>query len=406
MVLPRYMVPWALTLAWAAIAQAQDVEPPQDTVGASLRLYGFVQADFGYDFRQNNPLWFDVNRPTQLPSFPGEFGKDGRFFAGVRQTRFGVEGHVPAAGSDLHTQFEFDLFGVGADAGQTAMRIRLAYGQWRDFGAGQLNSPFMDGDVFPNTLDYWGPNGMALFRNVQVFYQPIQGDSRLTIALERPGASGDAGIYADRVAIDSVQLRFPLPDLSAEYRWGRPWGYIEGAAIIRYVKLDDLREDQFDLDDHVIGWGLSLSSNVHTTSRDVLRMQVVYGAGVQNYMNDAPQDIAGKNNFSDPVQPIVPRALPLLGLTAFYDRYWSDRWSTTFGYSSMTIDNTDGQEPSAFHRGQYALVNLAHYPVPEMMVGAEFQWARRQNSSDGFRADDYRVQVSFRYSYSKDLFSK
>jgi hypothetical protein len=33
----------------------------------------------------------------------------------------------------------------------------------------------MDIDVFPNTLEYWGPNGMAFFRNVQLRYMPDPG---------------------------------------------------------------------------------------------------------------------------------------------------------------------------------------------------------------------------------------
>jgi hypothetical protein len=38
---------------------------------------------------------------------------------------------------------------------------------------------------------------MIFFRNVQVFWQPIdRNNKRFTLALERPGASGDAGIYA------------------------------------------------------------------------------------------------------------------------------------------------------------------------------------------------------------------
>ena len=53
----------------------------------------------------------------------------------------------------------------------------------------------MDIDVFPNTVEYWGPAGMVFFRNVQFRYMPIQGDTRLTFALERPGASSDQGIY-------------------------------------------------------------------------------------------------------------------------------------------------------------------------------------------------------------------
>ena len=34
------------------------------------------------------------------------------------------------------------------------------------------------------------------------------------LALERPGASGDQGIYADRVELQGITARFPLPDFS------------------------------------------------------------------------------------------------------------------------------------------------------------------------------------------------
>ena len=63
--------------------------------------------------------------------------------------------------------FEFELFGTGVDEGQTTFRLRHAYGELGGFGAGQTWSPFMDPDVFPNSLEYWGPTGMVFFRNVQ-----------------------------------------------------------------------------------------------------------------------------------------------------------------------------------------------------------------------------------------------
>ncbi len=43
----------------------------------------------------------------------------------------------------------------------------------------------MDIDVFPNSIEYWGPPGMAFYRNVQVRWMPLQGDSRVTVAIER-----------------------------------------------------------------------------------------------------------------------------------------------------------------------------------------------------------------------------
>jgi hypothetical protein len=48
----------------AARAQAtKDTTPKFD-------IYGFGQGDFVVDFKRNNPQWFDVNRPSKLPSNP------------------------------------------------------------------------------------------------------------------------------------------------------------------------------------------------------------------------------------------------------------------------------------------------------------------------------------------------
>ena len=83
---------------------------------------------------------------------------------------------TPTAAGELKTTFEFELFGTGVDEGQTTFRLRHAYGELGAFGAGQTWSPFMDPDVFPNSLEYWGPTGMVFFRNVQVRWMPVQGE--------------------------------------------------------------------------------------------------------------------------------------------------------------------------------------------------------------------------------------
>src|SRR5262249_21442755 len=157
-------------------------------------------------------------------------------------------------------QFEFDMFGVGIDAGQTTIRLRHAYGQYGHLGAGQTNSQFMDIDVFPNVLDYWGPNGMLFFRNVQVYYRLMDDDhNQLTVALERPGASGDGGQFADRIQLQNIEGRFPWPDLTAGYRYGGKWGHAKFAAIVRDIHWEQIPPDTFDLSGHATGWGTSLS---------------------------------------------------------------------------------------------------------------------------------------------------
>src|SRR5262249_30123581 len=139
----------ACLIAADAGAQLQQAKlAKKDTT--SLEIFGFAQADAIFDFKQNNPDWFDVNRPTKLPAVPNEFGGDNHMWFSARQTRFGVKASMPAGNGELKTFFDFDMFGVGIDAGQTTIRLRHAYGQWGMFGAGQVETPFMDVDVFPN----------------------------------------------------------------------------------------------------------------------------------------------------------------------------------------------------------------------------------------------------------------
>jgi hypothetical protein len=87
-----------------------------------LEVYGFAQLDAGFDFRQVDPDWFDVVRPTKLPSQKGEFGADGNTYFSVRQSRFGAKSEVPTELGTLKATFEFELFGTGAQAGQTIFR--------------------------------------------------------------------------------------------------------------------------------------------------------------------------------------------------------------------------------------------------------------------------------------------
>ncbi len=386
-----------MTLQGVADSKSQDSEPRLD-------IYGFAMLDMGYDFGQNDPNYFDTMRPTRLPAFTNEFGQNGRLFDGVRQSRFGVKGYLPTKLGVLKTIFEYELFGVGAQAGQTTFRLRHAWGELGQFGAGQTWSVFMDPDVFPNSLEYWGPNGMVFFRNVQFRWSPInKGNKQLMFALERPGASADLGQVQDRIELSGVQARFPAPDVTGHVRVGGDRTYLQLAGIFRYIAWDDLKAGPaLDLSGDTFGWGVNVSSNVGVGKKDTVKMSVVYGDGVENYMNDAPVDIAPVTRLN-PRTPIDGSPLPVLGVVAFYDRYWSDRWSSSVGYSLVNIQNVPLQNASDFHRGQYGLANLLFYPVKNAMMGGEFQWGRRSNFLDGFVFNDYRVQFSFKYNFNYTL---
>src|SRR5262249_6111163 len=198
-----------------------------------------------------------------------------------RPARFGSRLTIPTNAGVVNGIFDWDLFGGGGAPGRTTFNLVRAYASLGQFGAGQYDSPFMDIDVFPNSLEYWGPAAIVFFRNIQFRWMPIRGDSRVTVALERPGASGDRGDLDDHLDLTNIVGRFPWPDLSAQGRLGRSWGYVQLAGILRGIYWDDLVErDTFDFSGRALGWGLSLSSNVKTTKTDKLKLQILYGEAI------------------------------------------------------------------------------------------------------------------------------
>ena len=377
--------------------------------GRSFEIYGFAQADFIQDFDGRlDPDWDDAFRPSKI-GIDEQFGSDGQSSISVKQSRFGVKGTMPTGegNSPLTFKFEFDLFGTGVDAGQTTFRLRHAYGEWGSLLAGQTNSLFMDGDVFPNTIDYWGPAGMVFYRNVQIRWTPFKTDnSHFAIAIERPGNDIDSGNLRLIEGFEDLQVQNDetLPDLTAQYRYGGDWGHLQVAGVLRKVGFE-VRQSSADRwsSGSETGWGINVGSTINTIGNDKILLQVVYGEGIASYMNDGGMDLAPTASFDeDAVTDVEAEAIPLTGIVAYYDHYWSPKWSSSIGYSYTEVDNTNFQSADTFNKGEYASVNLLHYPGENLMLGGEFLYGRRTNN-DGTDGDDMRFQFTVKYNFGTKL---
>jgi hypothetical protein len=359
----------------------------------------------GYNFKQIDQNWYDAMRITRLPKYKDQFAPNGTFFFGVRQTRFGVAGYTPTKMGDLKVVYEFDMFGVGADEGQTTMRLRYAYGQLGKFLVGQATSPFMDDDIWPNTVEYWGPTGMVFYRNVQVRYMPIKKDDKeLFFALERPGSGADKGTI-EAPELDSVKAQLSAPDISAHFKKRGKWGSVQLAGIFRPIKWKDTRQvtNGIDYSGSVTGWGANLSAVINLGKSTVFRGSYVYGEGIENYMQDAPNDV-GTILTGNTAKPIDGKALPITGIFGWIDHNWNSTWWTSFGYSSTSIDNTEtARGTTSYKNGQYASVTVGATPFTNTMAAIEFQWGHREGE-DGFKSDDTKVQISFKYNFSETFF--
>jgi len=389
------------------LAVVASSEATPDTLAPlSANIYGFVMADMIYDFNRVDPNWDDTLRVSTIPTQSGTYGQDGDFIFGVRQSRLGIKGNY---GDDITYILEAELFGVGGDEGQTTPRLRHAWATYKNLGMGQYWSNFMDIDIFPNTIDYWGPTGMVFYRNQQARYTFPMGEDELSMSVEDPSTALTVGRFRetnacdlpnpppdcesiDSSASDLFQSYNDLPDFTVRYRNNGDFGHYQVAGMLRklgYERLDTGRKDD------ELGWGINASTGFNTSDRNLLKLQVVYGEGIGNYMNDGGLDIAPS---SEDINNASAEAVPLLGISAYYDHYWNDQWSTTVGWSMNDLDTSDGQDGSEFAKGQIAQINLLHYPRDNVLMGTELSWGEREDV-DGATGEDLRIQFSLKVNF-------
>jgi hypothetical protein len=396
-------------------APSSKAEPPEQP-GVSkpgFEIYGAAMLDYVQDFNRVDPNWDATLRPSRIPTTPGEFGGDGQSVLSVRQTKFGVTAEHEIAGKPLIVKFEFDLFGTGDNEGQTTFHLQKAYGSWGPILGGQTDTVWMDGSIFPDVIDYWGPPGMVYLRNPQIRLTYKTGPHEFAGAIEQPSNDVDPGqLRLIDPALAGVQGVEHIPDFTGHYRYEAGWGHIQIGAILRQVSFETVGTKGDEPKGSKLGWGVDVTSNLKVTKANVLHLGVVYGEGIASYMNDGGTDLAPGGSPilpGPPISPAPPAVLPhaetepLLGVVAYLDHAWNSQFSSSLGYSITQVNNSTLQEPGAFHSGQYASGNLLWRPDTHLLFGIEYLWGQRQDH-DQKSGNDNRLQISAKYSFSSKDF--
>lgn len=359
----------------------------------SYDFYGFVQLDAIYDFNRMVPAWKDSLRPSKICSGEVGCGSDGETIFSVRQTRFGVSTVTQSDIGEIKGKLEFELYGVGSDEGKTTPRLRHAYFEVGSFLAGQTWSTFMDIDVFPNTIEYWGPPGMVFWRNIQLRWTPIRDkNSSFSIALEQPSSAIDQGKGSPIDPSLGFSGKTELPDLTAHWRTSGDWGHAQVGGILREVSIETSTTAGGEPSASETGYGINLSGSLKTGAKGTVKAQLAYGDAIASYFNDGGIDVASSGTGTG------PDILSILGWLLFYDHSWDVKWSSSIGWGGVDQDNSAGQNGDAFTGSQYGLVNLLHYPVKEIMLGGELQYGEYEHK-DGKTLDDTRMQFSAKYMF-------
>ena len=367
----------------------------KDASKARIEISGKVQLDLIYDFNRVDPNWKTTLRPSTIPvNCPGDpgCGKDGETIFSVRQSAIAFKGFIPTSVGELKTEISLDLFNVGG--ANTAFRLLNAWAELGAFGAGQYYTLFMNINTFPNTIDYWGPAGMTFIRNPQLRWTMLSREgTKVQFSLEAPNAAVDTGkvTAVDQALGLGITGRTKLPDLVGKYSMERKWGELQFAGVVRSIGFEATGTPDNNPSGTKTGWGVNVNGYFYTAGKNRVTGQVVYGEGIASYMNDGGVDLA-------PNSSLQAQTVKSTGMFLYYDHYWSEQWSSSFGGSFHSQDNAGGQLPTAFKEGRYASTNLLYYPAKNVLVGGEFLWGKHELHS-GASGDDKRVQFSTQFKF-------
>jgi hypothetical protein len=310
-----------------------------------------------------------------------EYGGGSQFNINAKATNMSWDVRAPLVeGSPrFFTQIDF----CANETPSLALRWKQIYAQYYNFVFGQTITLFEDPDIWPDTVDYEGPNSMIFSRLPVIHYLvKLSPEWNMTVGLEKPDAQ-IAPYFGD--SITGVNH---LPDLGFNVRWERPKvGHVQFAAMFRDLAVKSPTYGTHD----AFGWGGNLSWVFDVGQRDAFLGQLTYGEGIARYGNDtfSPLDAAFDEDGN-------LRALPYLGAFLGYTHWWTEKWRTTATYGYVELQNELSMGPEAYHRTNYASLNAVYQFRKKMTLGAELLWGKKQQQ-DLLSGDVWRLQFGIAY---------
>ncbi len=347
-----------------------------DIKGIQLKIGGYVQADFMYDTREIGDRYAFQPSTITVPT-----NDNSATTFSIRQSRlsFSAFGPVKKVG-DFYAILEFDLWGPDNSSNPRIRHAWISLGKW---GFGQYWSNFMDSNIWPNLVDYWGPNAYVWTRQVQArFTQPLGKHGALAVSIEQPGSDVTFPEGSD------WSSRNLYPDFTASYTytWDGGNSHLRIAGLLHPITY---RGDA-NVTKNIIGGAGNLTGNIRTWGRDAIKFQIAFGSGYARYSEDLSGE--GYDALPGPPPGQQLRTSTQLYLWAFYDRWWSKKLSSTIGWGNISVrNNRSYMPPTTIEQTNYGAVNLLWYPNKYFKTGIEVLYGNRKNLN-GQRGEDLRIQ--------------
>jgi hypothetical protein len=354
---------------------------------ALIKFNAKPRLDVTWDNRNSgNPDGF-VTATIPMKNTP-EYGGGGQFNMSAKASELMLEVRAPNMPGDFRFYYENDFFAGGSGMNY---ELNFLYGQIYNFTAGFTYTVFEDPDVWPDTVDYQGPNSTVFARGPTARYMVALGDKwHMNFGIQQPSAEVDT---AGTVGTDASSVHH-APDSGFNFRWeDSKLGHAQFATVFR-----DIGANSPTLGNQkALGWGVSLSTSLNLSENDSIQGQFTYGQGIFSYCNDNftyPGFDGGDAAFNTAgeLKPLRHVA-PLVG----YTHHWSEAFRSTATFGYVNLQNESAQNPAAYHETYYTSANLVWQMRKHLSVGFEWLYGYKDEKS-GAHGDVWRIQTGLVYS--------
>lgn len=364
----RCLAVFVMATAAALAAEPGWIEIPG--TAARLKIGGYVKLDMLHDLSPiGSPFYFDVSTiPTD-----GSEGQSTYFNAAETRLLFDARGMTDVG--EVRGYLESDFYGSSF-----TFRIRRAFVDIDGkLLAGQEWSTFMDEDIIPPTLDFEKPGAYAFLRQGQIRYTARFGEGWMAaIAVEQAGS-----IVAHNTG---GTIRTPLPDLALRVRSTGTWGHVQLSSFLGTLTYSyPGREDQSP-----IFYGVNLSSLFKIGESDQFAAQAIWGPGIAQYRWKPSAFL----DSSGTVEPVIG-----WGVTAWYQHYWSSKFSSALVANYGEDDLSDYPELIDTKALGYGALNFLWHFAPASFAGIEYLYGSHE-LVNGDLGTASRIQVSVRYAFN------
>ena len=352
---------------------------------AYLGVGGFVKGTASFDFNgvvDNATLFM----PSMIPLDP-EPGNGGKLQYGISTSNIFFN-FVALPESDNR----FDAY-INADFGgpNYTFRLRHAYIDYRNFRVGYTASLFTDLGSAPTTIDNEGPNGWTFMRHLIISYtNQLNSHWKVGISAEVPAVSATVANSLNTIPYQ----RYPDIPAYVQYSWHDGKGRLRLSGLLRNMVYRDLiRNKNIDK----VGWGVQLSGSSDIGRRLTAFYQLTYGTGIGNYFQDVTG--FGVDMVPDVNNPGKMKAVSGLGGFAGIQFNFTKRCFLTCSYSQLRLYKAgDYNWPDGYKRGQYVSASMFYNIMPNLQIGSEYLWGKRQNmDNDANHANRLQIMTKFNF---------